>query len=395
MRLFLLIGGVVLIIEIVFWLLIFLIAFTYFIYPVIVFILAKAILNRHIPDASYELPSVTVVVSVFNEAQILGKKLENLAAIDYPSERISFLFGSDGSTDKTTTILRRSPVEITVKEFPARRGKAIVLNDLVAEAKGSIVVFSDANTMFRPETIRKLVQHFADPSVGAVSGELRLVSHPETVGGIGESSYWDYENLLKQKESDVYTILGATGAVYAIRRDLYVPLPTSKPVTDDFLIPLNILKQGYRTRYEGEAHAFERGADSIGSEFRRKVRIGAQNFSSISEFVSLLHPRYGFVSFALWSHKIIRWCVPFMLIGVLASCLTLAASSAVYKWCLWAILSFLVVALMGFVLDKLKIESGPFTFPYYFVAMNAALFVGFLKFLLGKQQATWEIARLP
>jgi cellulose synthase/poly-beta-1,6-N-acetylglucosamine synthase-like glycosyltransferase len=363
------------------------------VYPAIVFIIAKAGRRQNVSSKSTELPSVTIAVSVFNEAHVLGKKLENLRTLDYPSEKLAFLFGSDGSTDETAKILKNSPLEICVKEFTNRRGKASVLNDLVSEAKGDIVVFSDANTMFRPDTVQKLVRHFADPTVGAVSGELKLDDHPETVSGIGEASYWDYENLLKQMESEVYSILGATGGVYAIRRKLYKPLPTSKAVTDDFLIPLNILKQGYRTKYEREARAYEKGADSIESEFRRKVRIGAQNFSSISEFLPLLHPRHGFVSFALLSHKIVRWCVPFLLIGVFASCLTLAASSSLYRGCLWGILAFVGIALMGFAFDKLKIRSGPFTFPYYFLAMNAALLVGFIKFALGRQRPTWDVAR--
>jgi cellulose synthase/poly-beta-1,6-N-acetylglucosamine synthase-like glycosyltransferase len=383
----------VLVIEILFWWFTFLIAFTYFVYPAIVFIIAKTTRRPDIPIGAADLPSVTVVVSVFNEALVLRKKLENLTSIDYPSHKIAYLFGSDGSTDETAEILKNSPLAVAVKEFTNRRGKASVLNDLACEAKGDIIVFSDANTIFRPDTVQKLVQHFVDPTVGAVSGELKIDDHPDTVSGIGESSYWDYENLLKQKESEVYSILGATGGVYAVRRHLYKALPTSKAVTDDFLIPLNILKQGYRTKYEREARAYEKGMDSIEAEFRRKVRIGAQNFTTISEFASLLHPRAGFVSFALWSHKIIRWCVPFLLIGVLASCLTLAFSSSFYKGCLWGILAFIGIALMGFVFDKLKIEAGPFTFPYYFLAMNAALLVGFVKFALGTQGPTWDVAR--
>jgi cellulose synthase/poly-beta-1,6-N-acetylglucosamine synthase-like glycosyltransferase len=337
---------------------------------------------------------VTVVVSLFNEARVLDKKLENLAAIDYPPDRLSFLFGSDGSTDATSAILQRSPLGICVKEFPVRRGKASVLNDLVSEAKGDVIVFSDANTMFRPDTIHKLVRHFSDPKVGAVSGELKLDAHPETVSGVGETSYWDYENLLKQMESDFGSILGATGGVYAIRRHLYEPLPATKAVTDDFLIPLNIVRKGFRTKYERAAHAYEKGADSIRAEFRRKVRIGAQNFNTIAEIVPLLHPRYGFVAFALWSHKIIRWCVPFLLIGLCATTVLLASQKSFYAWTLWGIGVFVVAAMAGYVFEKLKVRAGVLTFPYYFLAMNAALLVGFVRFLLRRQKPTWDVVRI-
>jgi cellulose synthase/poly-beta-1,6-N-acetylglucosamine synthase-like glycosyltransferase len=268
-----------------------------------------------------------------------------------------------------------------------------VLNDLVSLATGEIIVFSDANTMFRPDTVRRLVTHFTDPTVGAVSGELRIDEHPETVTGLGEMSYWNYENLLKQMESDVDSILGATGGVYAIRRSLYQPLPVTKAVTDDFLIPLNILKQGYRTRYERGALAFERGAGSIQEEFRRKARIGAQNFGTISEIGSLLHPRHGFRAFALWSHKIIRWFVPFLLITIFSTMFFLVQFGGIYFLTACTLLAFSGVAVAGFFLEKLKLRSGWLSLPYYFLAMNAALFVGFLKFVLRKQGPTWQVVR--
>jgi len=335
------------------------------------------------------------VISVYNERRVLEEKLQNIAAIDYPTEKIRFLFGSDGSSDGTNEVLRNSGLsQVRLHAFLARRGKASVLNDLVAEADSEILVFSDANTMFRPDAIRNLVQHFSDPRVGAVSGELRLLPHPLAVGALGESSYWGFENFLKQMESDHQTILGATGGIYATRRSLFQPLPTNKGVMDDLLIPLNVVKQGYRVKYERRACALEIGEISIGDEFRRKVRNSALCFNTVSEFASLLHPHAGFVAFGLWSHKIIRWCVPFLLIGVFASCLALAFTSNFYKGLFGGILVLVGIALVGFIFDKLKIRSGPLTFPYYFLAMNAALLVGFLKFLFHRQRPTWDVTRV-
>ena len=379
--------------ELVFWISMFLVAYTYTVYPAIVF-LATRITKRRETVEPVSLPSVTLVVSVFNEARVLPIKLQNIRALDYPLDKLTMLFGSDGSTDETDAILAGASIPgFRYVQFPRRRGKASVVNDLVASASGEIVVFSDANTMFRPDTIRKLVRHFGDPTIGAVSGELRIDEHPDTVTGIGETSYWNYENLLKQMESEVDSIIGATGGVYAIRRSLYEALPTNKAVTDDFLIPLRALMRGYRTHYDREALAFERGEGSIGSEFRRKVRIGAQNFNTIGEIGRLLHPRYGFRAFALWSHKIIRWCVPFLLVAVFASVCCLVPYSQPFHYVLGAIGVFVGVAGIGYVLEKLNVRSGLITFPYYFLAMNAALFFGFLRFVFRRQGPTWRVDR--
>jgi poly-beta-1,6-N-acetyl-D-glucosamine synthase len=331
---------------------------------------------------------------VYNERRVLKEKLQNITAINYPIDKIRFLFGSDGSSDGSNEVLGGSGLsQVRIHAFPERRGKVAVLNDLVCEAGDEILIFSDGNTMFHPDTIRDIVRPFSDPRVGAVSGQLKLIPHPLAVGALGESSYWTFENLLKQMESDYDTIVGATGGIYAIRRSLFQPLPTNKGVMDDLLIPLNVVKQGYQVKYERRARAFEIGELSIGDEFRRKVRNSALCFNTISEFSSLLHPRSGFIAFALWSHKIVRWCVPFLLIVVFASCLALAPTSSFYGGFLLGILALLGIATLGFIFDKLKVGSGPLTFPYYFLAMNAALLVGFIKFALGKQRSTWDVAR--
>ncbi len=346
------------------------------------------------PAAINELPSVSVVISMYNEENVLGEKLKNLGAITYPKDKIEFIFGSDGSNDRTNEILKESASpNIHPHIFLNRRGKSAVLNDLVPNAHGEVVVFSDANTFYLPDTIQKLVGRFSDKSVGAVCGELVLESDTRTAGGIGEFSYWAYETYLKRLESNFRTVLGATGGVYAIRRALYKPLPTSKAVTDDFLIPLEILRKGYCVKYEPAAIAFERSTDSIRGEFRRKVRIGASNFNGIPEFASLLHPRNGFVAFALWSHKIFRWFAPFQLIVIFGASVLLAMSSSFYASAVFLQIGFMILAFLGFVSEKTNMHIGILNFPYYFVSMNLALFVGFVKSVMGRQKSTWEIVR--
>lgn len=383
-----------LIAQILFWTALFLAAHTYLIYPLLVFFVGM-IRNREPRNYEFtDLPTVCVAISVYNEETFIAEKLKNLYITDYPTEKTTFLFGSDGSTDGTNDTLRSSDrANVVARLFSHRRGKAAVLNDIVGNSHSEIIVFSDANTMFRPDTVRMLVQPFADPTVGAVCGELVVVSDSQTTGGFGERLYWKLENMLKTGESRISSTLGATGAVYAIRKSLFVPLPLDRVVMDDFLIPMGVLKKGFRIVYEPAAIAYERSSNSVEGEFRRRIRIAAGNFNGISEYSSLLAPRNGFLAFALWSHKLLRWVVPFLFLIVLGSTAFAARTSPFFLLVLWVEIAFLFVAILGFILDRLKINAGIFGMPYYFVAINCAMIVGFIRYLFGRQQPTWEIVR--
>jgi cellulose synthase/poly-beta-1,6-N-acetylglucosamine synthase-like glycosyltransferase len=214
-----------------------------------------------------------------------------------------------------------------------------------------------------------------------------------SVGGIGEGSYWTYENALKRMESDIRSTLGATGAVYAIRKSLFEVLPTSKPVTDDFLIAAKIARKGFDIKYEPRAKAYEKPSGSVAGEFTRKVRIGAANLHGLAEYWQMLGPRFGFVAWALWSRKIIRWAVPFLLIMALVCSLILAQESQLYRGFVIAEVIFVAAAAVGFILDRMGVKAGFFGFPYYFLAMNSALFVGALRFLRGREPTTWKVVR--
>lgn len=376
-----------------FWASVTLITYTYLLYPLLL-VAARILRPKLQPRNASWVPSVSLVIAVYNEESIIWSKIKNLEKIDYLREKIEFLFGSDGSTDRTNEILTSiSSPAIHIRVFPRRRGKAAVLNDLIPQATGEAIVLSDANTLYDPNTIKKLVSHFADKRIGAVCGRLVLTPKRDLAGNVSEVAYWTYENFIKQLESDLSTTVGATGAVYAIRKTLFAPLPEQKTVMDDFLIPMEIIRKGYKVKYEPEALAYETVSDNISDEYRRRVRIGAANFHGISEYASLLHPRYGFVSFALWSHKILRWCVPFLIVALTLSAIMLAGVSEVYKFFLATETVFLVLALAGFICEKVKLKIGFLNLPYYFVAINTALFVGFVKFLLGKQRATWDVIR--
>ena len=292
------------VLELLFWVTIFVLLHTYIFYPLTLYVLAKRKIVHSNLESSYVVPRVSVVISVFNEANTVPGKIKNLQQIKYPNTSIEFLFGLDGSTDTTVELLKQSKEpRLRVLSFKERRGKAAVLNDLIKDATGDIIVFTDANSEFEPQTVNMLVRHFQDSSIGAVSGHLILRSQKEQQT-TGEHSYWAFENKLKALESTTCSLLGATGGVYAIKKTLFTPLPYRVSIADDFLIPINILQQGYRCVFEPNAIAYEELESSILGEYRRKARIGAQNFNMLPHISSLLHPKNGLISFALSSHRL-------------------------------------------------------------------------------------------
>lgn len=375
-------------VEYTFWLSAFLILFTYVGYPALMFGLSIFLRKPRSCDENH-LPAVSMLVAAFNEEAVLAEKISNCLALDYPREKLEILIGSDGSNDGTNAIMA-AHAGATIRVFPyaSRRGKAAVLNALAGEARGEILVFSDANTMYRRDAIRRLVPYFADAQVGGVCGRLVLLNRNGLSEAEGERFYWDYENYLKYLEGKIKTVFGANGAIYAIRRELYHPLPTSKAVMDDFLIPLHIVQRGYDIVYDKDAVVYESAAPSLRAEFRRKVRIGAANFHGIREILPLLSPTRGFVAFGLWSHKIIRWFAPFLLLAMLAANISLLGEPH-YNLLFGLQMAFYGAALCAWLLDALGLHVPVLIYPYYFVVVNLALLIGFFKFLTNSQRPAW------
>ncbi len=373
----------------IFWFLLFLVVYSYFLYPVLIGMWAVLRPAQRVLDDNYT-PSVAMVLSAYNEESVIAEKIENFSALDYPPDRITLYIGSDGSADKTNDILRSCQIKnVRAELYKERSGKAAVLNRLMKKVTADIVVFSDANTIYDPLAIRKLVRHFIDERIGGVCGLLVLSSPNDNTGGEGERTYWAYENFIKRMEGKIKTVLGANGAIYALRPRLFHPLPESKMISDDFFIPLKAVEAGYDVAYDNTAKAYEKTSPSLEGEFTRKVRIGASNFNGLTEIKALLHPRRGFVAFALWSHKVIRWFVPFILLFMLLCHVYLLP---VYPYGPLFVLHmlFYLFALTGHVLETNNIKNpGLFRYPLYFVAMNAAMFVGFIKFLRGTQKTAW------
>lgn len=375
-------------VEWIFWLCGFWVVYTYAIYPALLLVLSIFRRKRRVFDEDH-FPTMSLLIAAYNEETVIPEKLENCAALDYPENKLEILIGSDGSEDRTNALVA-SYVHSRLKlfPFPLRRGKAAVVNDLAATATGEILVFSDANSLYRRDALLRMLPHFADQKIGGVCGRLVLLSKAGQIDAEGERFYWDYENYLKYLEGKIKTVFGANGAIYAIRRNLFRALPAHKVVADDFLIPLQVVRAGYDVVYEKDAIATEAAAENLDAEFRRKVRIGAGNFQGIREILPLLNPLRGFVAFGLWSHKIIRWFVPFFLLAIFASNLALLGTPF-YNICFGLQSVFYGIAFVSWQLDRLGVQLPLLIYPYYFVTVNFALLLGFFKFLTGSQKPAW------
>jgi cellulose synthase/poly-beta-1,6-N-acetylglucosamine synthase-like glycosyltransferase len=362
--------------------------YSYFGYPALLYLISRFYHRQRIVDEQNR-PFISMVISAFNEQETLPKKIENCHQLDYPNAKLEILIGSDGSDDKTDEILNASEDNVIQPFiFKTRRGKAGVVNELVARARGTIIVFSDANTIYDPNALKHMMKHFTDKNVGGVCGRLCLTNPDQKSSGQGESLYWKYETQVKKWEGCIRTVIGANGAIYAIRKNLYTPLSTRKILVDDFVISLKVVQAGYDVIFDNEAVAFETTSPRIRGEFKRKIRIGVSNFNSIAELKSLLNPSRGFAAFGFWSHKIIRWFIPFFFLSAFISNLFLLHAT-LFKITMALQVMFYLLAGLGCYLDMRTQCPKLLLIPYYLCAVNLGLLLGFFKFLRGSQKLTW------
>lgn len=335
-----------------------------------------------------KLPRIAIIVAAFNEEAVIADKLKNTWALDYPADRIELWVGSDGSTDATDVVLRScSDSRLRRLLFTERRGKISVLNDIMSQVDAEIVVMSDANTDLAPDAIRQLVKHFDDPFLGCVSGELSLTQN----GGVsGEGLYWKYEGWIKRNESKLGFLIGCNGGIFAMRRELFTPLPSST-IVEDFVLTMRIVQRGYRVRFEPAAKATEPACPSSKAEMVRKIRIGAGGFQALGLTAGVLSPLHGFASFAYWGHKVLRWCVPFVFLSSLLANIALCKIPAFGAFLAIQTLGILVAILASVVPATIKLPRWTRPVSYFFL-MNYALFCGFFRFLFGTQRVTWEKA---
>ena len=399
----------VILLKIAFWVLIGLVFYTYVGYGIFIWILVRfrKLLGKTwpVPTGTNFSPNVTLVVPAYNERSCVEAKLQNSLDLDYPAGNIQFLFVTEGSTDGTTEFLeqaRQHEPRLRIKGGSERKGKIEAMNLVMPIVKTAITIFTDANTLLNPEAIRQIVRHFADDQVGAVSGEKRIITLAnESAAGSGEGFYWKYESFLKKLDTELYSVVGAAGELFAIRTGLYQPVEKDT-LLDDFMISLRIAERGYRVIYEPDAYAIERPSYSIDDEKKRKVRIAAGGFQSISRLGELLNIfRYGWLSFQYISHRVLRWAVtPFCLpLILLMNCVIAFAVNAnslsfnLYTGILLAQIGFYLFAFLGHVMASRQLKVKLFFIPYYFTFMNWCAILGYFRFRTGTSTGMWEKAR--
>jgi cellulose synthase/poly-beta-1,6-N-acetylglucosamine synthase-like glycosyltransferase len=336
-----------------------------------------------------EWPTVSVLVSAYNEERVIADRLTNLRRLDYPPDRLEILVGSDGSTDRTCEIARAyEDRRARLVAFARRRGKASVVNDLIARARGEIVILTDANTYFEPEAVRELVSALRrSPSACTVVGSVEVRS--SVAAGNLDGVYWRYETWIKTLESRFGSVLGANGPIYAFRRDQYQPLPP-RAIVDDFLIPMLMrLRSGGQIFFTPSARAWETSPERVHDEFRRRVRIGAGDLQALMWTWPLLLPWKGMVAFSYLSHKVLRWLGPwFMLSGFAANVGLLHV-----PWCRWLLVGQVGAygtGLAAAVLRRVPVVGGAATALRYFLVLNAAILLGSVRFVLGVARPVWS-----
>ena len=376
--------------RLLFWVAVLLLLYEHAGYPLLLRIWAA--LRPRPPRRAPILPSVTVLVVAHDEAERIEGRIANLLALDYPPERIEILMASDGSTDATVGAARRyERLGVRLVAFAARRGKPAVLNDLVPRARGDIVVLADARQRFETTALRALVAPFADPRVGAVGGELILLQDPEaSTAEEGIGLYWRYEKWVRLNESRVDSTVGATGAIYAFRRDLFEPIPEDT-LLDDVLIPLTIIRRGHRVVFEPGARAYDQAAKTAREEWSRKVRTLAGNFQLFARHGWLLDPRRNRLFIQTVSHKGLRLVGPALLVVALAASLRLAADP-LYRVFLGGQVAFYAAALAGGLRRNAGKRPAFLALPYVICLLNGATVAGLLRFLGGRLAPTWERA---
>jgi cellulose synthase/poly-beta-1,6-N-acetylglucosamine synthase-like glycosyltransferase len=384
---------------IIFWFSLAVIIYSYFIYPFILIMFSA--INQAVSDTRYlwkksqrrisdrdNLPSVSIIIAAYNEESCIKARVENLLSLDYPRDKLTILIGSDGSQDKTAEILTSfDEMNLRVHIFEKNRGKMSVLNDLVEQVSDDYIVFSDANTHFNNNTIEHLVRHFDHDDIGAVCGELHLVDVDS--GDNKDNVYWRYEQVLKFHEARLNALQGANGAIYAIRKELFIPLPANT-IVDDFQVAMNVAKQGSRLIYDPEAIAIEEIAPNLQAEEARRVRIGLGNYQALIAMPWALNPLLGWRFVAYISHKVCRWFVPHLMVLALISNLLLI-NIPLYQLLLIGQILFYSIAFYGINKQKKQQNIGSFTgIIAFFVSMNIALMRGFFRYFNSNVQGTWE-----
>ncbi len=363
-----------------------LVVYTYLLFPLVHLVRGRLALRPHAVGSA--TPQVSLIICAHNEASGIGAKLENVCRLDYPVERLEVIVASDGSSDGTDERVGAWSERVRLLRLP-RRGKIPTLNAAVADARGEILVFSDANSLYAVDALRALVGPFADPEVGGVAGDQRYSSaSAASEAGEGERAYWNLDRRLKQWQSAAGSVTSATGAIHAVRRELYRPVPSG--VTDDFWISTNVVAQSRRLVFAGEAVAFEPPAASCEREFRRKVRVMTRGLRGVWLMRRLLNPlEYGFYSVQLFSHKVARRLLFLPLVALLVASPVLWGEGLLYQLAALGQGGVYGLAAAGALARR---RAGPrvLALPFYFCMVNIACLLATWNVLRGRRIDSWE-----
>nr|WP_319398252.1 glycosyltransferase family 2 protein [uncultured Carboxylicivirga sp.] len=382
--------------EILFWILIGLVFYTYLGYGILIYIIVR-IKRIYGKKKSFKIdnyePEVTILIAAYNEKEYVERKVINTKSLDYPPEKLHQIWVTDGSNDGTPEFLQQYE-NVQVFHQAERRGKIAAINRAMKLISTPIVVFTDANTTINKEAIKNMVALFSNPKVGGIAGEKRIKSNSEDdAATAGESIYWKYESSLKKWDAELSTTVGAAGELFAIRSELFIE-PEPDTLLDDFMIAMRINMKGYSIQYDPEIYAMEEASANVQEELKRKIRIAAGGIQSIFRLLPLFNIFiYGLLSFQYLSHRVLRWTItPIALLVLLGINILIYNNSIVYQYILWMQLVAYSLSFIGYLLDKFKIKLKIAFVPYYFVMMNYAVFKGFLRYIRNKQSVNWERA---
>lgn len=360
-------------------------------YPLLVWLVSRAS-PKEIKRGAVE-PFVTILITAYNEEKDIRAKLENTLRIDYPAQKLDILVASDGSTDNTDKIVGEFAADgVRLFRQEGRKGKTYTQNKAVEQAKGEIILFSDATTMYEQNVLQAMLPNFADESVGCVAGKLIYVDDSDSGIGKGAKSYWNYETFLKESESRACSLIGVSGCLYAVRKSAYQPMYPE--ACSDFLICTVVYRQNLRSIYEPNAICTEKTNRRTDKEFQMRVRVISQTFTDLWRNRSMMNPlKSGFYAVELISHKLLRYAVPFLLLLILTSSAILAHSSNFFALIFALQVVFYLLAGGAWLLEKNGKSLGVLSIPLYFVLTNLASLIGFYKFLRGERFARWEPIR--
>ncbi len=379
--------------QLLFWIPVGLLFYSYILYPLILEIIFRTISkDKHIPASSSHLPAISILLSVFNEEKVIAEKIKNIFDCDYPKDKLEIIIGNDCSSDSTKEIMEQLKIhnsQFTIHNFEYRRGKPAVLNDLVKEATGEIILLTDANILFENDAIKKLVAHFNDSRIGLVGGNIINKASGKGIS-IQEKKYISRENRIKFLEGKNFgSMIGPFGGFYALRKNLYQTVPQNFLV-DDFFICMNVLKQKFKSIYEPTAIAYEEVSEDWKQEYKRKARISAGNFQNLIRFENLLL-RFNSTSFCFFSHKVLRWLGPFFILiaFIMSIPLAIADQSSFYDYILMIQIVLFISPFIQQLLEAIPWENPIWKSISYFYTMNFALLFGWFRFIKGIKSGAW------